>query len=73
MFPERNALNEHIPKVFAKFKNICASVDCTEFKCQVPRDYWQQGNTYSSYKHHTTMKCLIAVNPSVAACFVSDM
>ena len=28
---------------------------------------------YSSYKHHTTMKCLIAVNPHGAACFVSDM
>ena len=28
---------------------------------------------YSSYKHHTTMKCLIAVNPHGGACFISDM
>ena len=73
MFPERCAVRQHMPNLFKKFKNIRASVDCTEFKCQVPRDYSQQGNTYSSYKHHTTMKCLIAVDPNGAACFVSDM
>ena len=27
----------------------------------------------SSYKHHTTMKCLIAVTPHGATCFVSDL
>ena len=28
---------------------------------------------YSSYKSHGTMKCLIAVNPNGAACFISDL
>ena len=37
------------------------------------RDYAQQGNVYSSYKHHTTMKVLIAVTPKGAACFISDL
>ena len=73
MFPEREVFKSLLPKIFKRFKNIRASVDCTEFKCEVPRDYAQQGNTYSSYKHHTTMKCLIAVNPNGAACFVSDL
>ena len=45
----------------------------TEFFCESPTDYGQQGNMYSSYKNHTTMKCLIAVNPNDAACFVSDL
>ena len=57
----------------SSFKNVRCSVDCTEFFCQTPRDYGQQGNVYSSYKHHTTMKALIAVTPKGAACFVSDL
>ncbi|XP_066928361.1 uncharacterized protein [Clytia hemisphaerica] len=73
IFPERQAFKKTLPKVFKPFKNICASIDCTEFKCEVPRDYKQQGNMYSKYKSNCTMKCLIAVNPNGAACFVSDL
>ena len=72
-FPERQAFRKFLPKVFRPFKNVRASIDCTEFKCQTPRDYKQQGHLYSSYKSHCTMKCLIAVNPNGAACFVSDL
>ena len=39
----------------------------------MPRNYARQGNLFSSYKHHTTFKCLIAVNPNGAASFVSDL
>ena len=73
MFPERQAFRKTLPKVFKPFKNIRASIDCTEFKCEMPRNYSQQGNLYSSYKSHCTMKCLIAVNPNGGACFISDL
>ena len=73
MFPDRQSFKHFMPKIFKRFKNIRASIDCTEFKCEMPRNYAQQGNTYSSYKHHCTMKCLIAVNPNGAASFVSDL
>ena len=73
MFPDRDAFQHLKPKVFKYFKNIRCSVDCTEFFCEVPRNYAQQGNIYSAYKHHTTMKCLIAVNPNGEACFISDL
>ena len=73
IFPERQSYRKKLPKVFQPFKNIRASIDCTEFKCETPRNYKQQGNLYSSYKSHCTMKCLIAVNPFGAACFVSDL
>ena len=72
MFPPRQALKKNLPKVFKRFKNIRCSIDCTEFFCEMPRDYGKQGNTYSTYKH-TTFKCLIAVNPNGAACFISDL
>ena len=73
IFPERQAYRKTLLKVFRPFKNIRASIDCTEFKCEMPRNYSQQGNLYSSYKSHCTMKCLIAINPNGAACFVSDI
>nr|XP_047140900.1 uncharacterized protein LOC124815972 [Hydra vulgaris] len=70
---KREVFKRTLPKEFRTFKKIRATIDCTEFRCEVPRNYAQQGNTYSSYKHHCTMKCLIAVNPNGAACFVSDL
>ena len=54
-------------------KDVPCVVDCTEFHVQTSRNYARQGNTYSSYKHADTFKCLIAVTPNSGACFVSDL
>ena len=54
-------------------KNIRCIVDCTEFRVECSRNFARQGNTFSSYKHTNTFKCLIAVTPSGGACFVSDL
>ena len=48
-------------------------VDCTEFRVECSRNFAWQGNTFSSYKHTNTFKCLIAVTPNGGACFVSDL
>ena len=73
MFLPRNAFRENLPAVFRSFKNIRCIVDCTEIFCEVSRDYGRQSNIWSQYKHHTTMKCLIAVTPTGGACFISDL
>ena len=73
MFPTRDQMQGSLPKVLKTMKNIRCIVDCTEFRVEMPRDYAQQGNTYSSYKHSNTFKCLIAVTPNGGACFVSDL
>ena len=73
MFPNRDAFQHLKPRVFKCFKNIRCSVDCTEFFCEVTRNYARQGNIYSGYKHHTTIICLIAVNPNGAAWFITDL
>jgi len=64
MFPEGKLSKKILQKCFAFSKT---------FKCGMPRNYSQQGILYSSYNSHCTMKCLIAVNPNGAACFVSDL
>ena len=73
IFPSRDFFKENLPKVFRPFRNIRCVIDCTEFSCESPLNYAHQGNLYSSYKHHTTLKALIAVAPNGAACFISDM
>ncbi|KAK3744272.1 hypothetical protein QZH41_007992 [Actinostola sp. cb2023] len=45
-------------------RNVRCIVDCTEFSVETSRNYSRQGNTYSSYKHTNTFKCLIAVTPN---------
>ena len=72
MFPTRGKMRHFLPKVF-KTMDVRCVVDCTEFHVQTSRNYARQGNTYSSYKHANTFKCLIAVTPNGGACFVSDL
>ena len=43
-FPEQQEFKDTLPKLFRTFKNIRVPVDCTEFKCEMPRNYSQQGN-----------------------------
>lgn len=73
MFPTRELLRRFTPKVFKTLKNVRCIVDCTEFRIETSRNFARQGNTYSSYKHTNTFKCLIAVTPNGGACFVSDL
>ena len=73
MFPDRAQFSRFLPKVFKTMKNIRCIVDCTEFRVECSRNFARQGNTFSSYKHTNTFKCLIAVTLSGGACFVSDL
>ena len=36
MFHEQKEFKDPLPKLFHTFNNIHASVDCTEFKCEMP-------------------------------------
>lgn len=73
MFPPKEILQRFLPRVFKTIKRIRCSVDCTEFRVETSRNFARQGNTYSSYKHANTFKCLIAVTPNGRSCFVSDL
>ena len=72
-FPLRETLRRFLPRVFETRTNVRCTVDCTEFSIQTSRNFAQQGNTYSQYKHSNTFKCLIAVTPNGGAGFVSDL
>lgn len=68
--PAKEQLCCFLPKIFKTIKNI---FDCTEFRIETSRNFAKQGNTYSSYKHTNTYKCMIACTPNGGACFVCDL
>ena len=72
MSPERAQLAKFFPKVFKTMMKMRCIVDCTEFRLVCSRNFARQGNTFSSYKHTNTFKCLIAVTLNGGACFVSN-
>lgn len=70
-FPSRNIIAQTLPAQFAHFPNIRAIIDCTEIFIQRASSFTAQNLTFSSYKHHNTVKFLIAITPTGAICFVS--
>ncbi len=61
-----------MPFEFLKFPNTRIIIDCTEVFIQHPSAFQAQNQTFSSYKHHTTMKILIGISPGGLITFVSE-
>ncbi|XP_046542771.1 uncharacterized protein LOC124253100 [Haliotis rubra] len=72
IFPSRHIIRKTLPSVFKSFKNIRVIVDCFEVFTERPSDYGEQGNMYSQYKTHNTLKVLLGISPTGAVTFVSD-
>ena len=49
-----------------------AIIDCFEIFIDRPSDLMARAQTYSSYKHHNTVKYLIAVTPQGSVSYISD-
>jgi hypothetical protein len=73
MFPSKELIREHLPSSFRSFKNARIIIDCFEIFVQSSSDFAEQGNMYSSYKNHTTLKCLVGIAPTGAITFLSDV
>lgn len=72
MFPPREMIQENLPGCFRSFKNVRVIIDCFEIFAQSSGDFSEQGNMYSSYKNHTTYKCLVGIAPTGGVSFLSD-
>lgn len=74
IWPSREAINEFMPITFRMLypKTRCI-IDATEIFIQMPSNPAAQQLTFSNYKNHNTLKALIAITPSGAVCFVSDL
>lgn len=72
VFPPQSVMSKLKPKCFRKMKNLRVIIDCTEIFVQESGDFAKQGNNYSHYKSHTTVKVLVGIAPNGAVVFVSD-
>ena len=74
MYLKRADMPLPLPKCFNNnlLRNVRIILDGTECKIEGSRNYEEQGNTYSSYKSHTTCKLLIGVSPHGSLMFVSS-
>lgn len=58
---------------FRKHCPKCAVIiDCFEIFLEKPSDLLCRAQTFSSYKHHNTVKYLIGITPQGTVCFISD-
>ncbi|XP_052802920.1 uncharacterized protein LOC128233081 [Mya arenaria] len=72
-WPARETLEKTMPMQFRKhFGRKCAVIiDCFEVFIERPSRLEARAETWSSYKHHHTVKFLIGITPQGTVCFVS--
>ena len=73
-WPEREQLRNTMPLCFqyAFGKKVTVVIDCFELFIECPLNLLARAQTFSSYKHHNTIKILIGISPQGSICFVSE-
>ena len=72
-WPDRDALIKTMPMSFCKhFPKCVVIIDCLEIFLDRPSHLFAQAQTYSSYKHHNTVKYLIGITPQRTVSYISE-
>lgn len=70
-WPNKEQIIATKPARFSNLPDLRAIIDCSEIFIETPKDPVLQCATWSEYKHHNTIKFLIAVAPNSAITFLS--
>ena len=74
IWPSRASVNSTMPEDFKKeYGSTLVIIDCTKVRCEMPSSLHLNGEFFSSYKHHTTLKGLIGITPGGAISFISQV
>ena len=74
IWPDRDVLDLRmtLPMDFCKYcPNCVVIIDCSEIFLDCPLNPLARAQTFSSYKHHNTVKVLIGITPQGTISFVS--
>lgn len=72
-WPERDILLSTMPMCFRKHCPKCTVIiDCFEIFLERPTNLLARAQTFSSYKHHNTVKYLIGVTPQGTISYISS-
>ena len=73
IWPDRDILKKTMPMTFRKhFPKCIAIIDCFEIFLDRPTNLLARAQTYSNYKHHNTVKYLIAISPQGTVSYISQ-
>ena len=72
---QQKVIDTTMPEAFkGKYKSTRVITDCTEVRCQnMPSSLQLNGELFSSYKNHTTLKGLVGISPGGAVTFISQL
>ena len=72
-WPTREELIETTPMSFRQHfrTKVAVIIDCFEIFCNQPKNLLARAKTFSSYKHHNTVKILIGITPQGVISFIS--
>lgn len=74
IWPSRTIVDANMPLIFKElYPSTRCIIDATEIFIQKPQNPTAQQLTFSNYKNHNTFKALIAISPSGAISYVSDL
>ena len=73
IWPERDALRKTMPMEFRRYLDgrVVVIIDCFEVFIEIPSNLEARSLTWSSYKHHNTIKFLIGITPQGTISFLS--
>ena len=73
-WPEKEPLKKTMPMEFRKnfAKKCTVIIDCFEVFCEKPSGLTARAETWSSYKHHHTVKYLIGITPQGTVSYLSN-
>ena len=73
-WPEREQLWETTRLSFRKHfsTKVAILIDCFEIFCDKPTNLLARSETFSTYKHHNTVKYLIGISPQGVISFISE-
>ena len=69
--PTQGVLNVTSPDRFNSVLKIHSIIDCSELFIETPQSHDLQAISWSTYKHHNTLKFLIGVAPNSSIIFIS--
>uniref|UniRef100_A0A8C6WRK2 Uncharacterized protein n=1 Tax=Neogobius melanostomus TaxID=47308 RepID=A0A8C6WRK2_9GOBI len=69
-WPCKRTIQQHMPESMRK-KYLRCTIDCTEVFIERPHHLGTAQATWSDYKHHHTIKYLVAISPNGAISFLS--
>ena len=73
IWPDRDVLRKTLPRDFRKYcPNCVVIIDCFEILLDRPLNPLARAQTFSSYKHHNTVKYLIGITPQGTVSFISE-